>query len=365
MFFKKKKNVAGNSDTDLKTVLERVQSREQLYRTLSDDFITWLGDFALEEENDEIESAQYRLALDTLRAHLRGIDDKDQPAEPVTKQTAFIPSFIEHQQKYLKERDKELSDVVGILTKAVVDMNSRNDAYDSSVNQQIESMTELTRLEDIRRLRSGLLAEIEHLRTTLVSKQEADAASLNSLQDQVAALHTELEMAQEESRRDGLTGIYNRRAFDWYLNGLLNTRGRRKSRFSLMMLDLDNFKIINDQHGHHLGDRVLLGFVEICQRVIRNDDFFARFGGDEFAIVFMGESARVARRKGNEICKIVNNSVFTVEATDDHPELALTIGVSIGVTEYKSGEDYTSLLQRADTALYEAKGEGKNCVRVA
>lgn len=339
-----------------------VLARENIYRQLSDDFLGWLRDFALNTE--EMDSASFYAAVEELQSQLRALNVSAKP-QPLGKFTAFIPSFISRQQQHLRERDTELNDVVRILTGAIVEMNSRNDVYHSTMHEQLENMTALSRLEDIRRLRSGLITEIGQLRHLQQQKQTADSSSIQRLTNQVETLRCELEVAQEESRRDGLTGTYNRRAFDAFLASQLDANGSRRGNFALLMLDLDNFKAINDHFGHPLGDRVLLALVDICRGVIRNEDFLARCGGDEFAIVFPGASARVAVRKGNEICKIIQSRVFTVEETPEHAETGLSLGVSIGVTACKAGDKHTDLLKRVDTALYEAKRAGKNCVRSA
>lgn len=362
MLFTRRKRLLDSNDMSGTAQLDVTLARESIYRQLSNDFVDWLKDFALNEE--EIDAAGFYDALEELRSRLRALDDSDQP-KPPGKFTAFIPDFIARQQQHLRERDTELNDVVRILTGAIMEMNSRNNAYNSSVHEQIENMTALSRLEDIRRLRSGLIAEIGQLRHIQQQKQVADSSSIQSLTSQVEALRFELELAQEESRRDGLTGTYNRRAFDAFLDSQLDVNGSRRGNFALLMLDLDDFKSINDHFGHPLGDRVLLALVEICRGVIRSEDFLARCGGDEFAIIFPGASARIAVRKGNEICNIIKSRVFTVEATQERPETSLSLGVSIGVTACKARDRHTDLLKRVDNALYEAKRAGKNCVRSA
>jgi len=342
--------------------LDASLAREAIYRQLSEDFLGWLKDFALDEE--DIDSASFYAALEMLRGRLHELNDSTR-AQPSDRYTAFIPAFIARQHRHIEERDTELRDIVRVLTRAVVDMNTRNDTYHSSLSEQIENMTALSRLEDIRKLRSGLIAALTQLRELEERKQAIESSSIQALTNQVASLQTELELAQEESRRDGLTGIYNRRAFDAFIARQLDANGWRRSRVALLMLDLDNFKAINDQFGHLLGDRVLLALIEICRSVIRSEDFLARVGGDEFAIVFPGASARIASRKGNEICRILESQVFTVEETRERPETSLSLSVSIGVTACKAGDSAVSLLKRVDLALYEAKRAGKNCVRSA
>lgn len=360
MLFSKRKKPASIDSPGVQTQLDAALARESIYQQLHDKLLGWLGDFALQEE--ELDVAGFRAALKTLRSHLRGLQASAEPGL-AGKHTAFIPGFIARQQQHLEDRDQELRDVVSVLTGALIDMNSRNDAYNFTVQEQIESISALTRLEDIRKLRSALAAEIAQLRELQQKKQAAEARSIESLTSQVTSLRSELEVAQETSRRDGLTGAYNRRALDDFLASQLDARGSRKGNFVLLLLDLDDFKAINDNFGHPMGDRVLRAVVEICRGVIRSEDFFARFGGDEFAVVFPGASTRIATRKGNDICRILESRIFKAEATAARPETRLSLSVSIGVTARKASDTATTLLERADAALYQAKREGKNRVR--
>lgn len=361
MLFSKRRKNRSNSNLGVEAQLSLRAERENIFRELNDDFLQWLRDFALNEE--EIDSAGFQLAIEKLRSELKSISESDRPSKSLKKQTAFIPVFIERQQRHLSGRDNELRDVVSVLTRAVIEMNSRNDSYNTIMREQIEAITSLSRLDDIRKLRAGLITEIGQLREILEKKQEVEISSIQSLSGQVEVLRDELTQAQEESRRDGLTGTYNRKALDSFVYSLLDAGGSRKDRFAVLMLDLDDFKTINDHYGHLVGDRVLFALVDICRGLIRSEDFFARYGGDEFAIVFPGASARVAARKGYEICDIINSRVFTLEENPGERAPELSLSVSIGVAECKSGDNYADLIGRADRALYEAKRDGKNCVK--
>ena len=366
MLFSKRKTSSDDSGADAgpgtAEKLERLAASERFHRELNDDALDWLKAFALHES--DLDTSTFYRELEDLRTLLRAPQDGTPSSREMRKRVGFIPAFIGRQHDYLKERDEELRDVVSTLTRALVEMNARNEAYDSSAREQIDTMTSLTRLEDIRRIKTGLMSELTTLRSTLERKREADASGLQTLKGQVEVLRNELEQAQEESRRDGLTGIYNRRAFDWFLKSLLDGQGRRRNKFAVMMLDLDDFKGVNDTFGHPLGDRVLMALVHTCQDVIRSEDFFARIGGDEFALVFPGASARIAARKGAEICESLNRQLFTTEETDEEPAVSLTLSISVGVTERQKDDDLTALLRRVDEALYQAKRDGKNCVRV-
>jgi diguanylate cyclase (GGDEF)-like protein len=153
-----------------------------------------------------------------------------------------------------------------------------------------------------------------------------------------------------ELRTDPLTGIANRRAFDDSLDKLLERRAEEPddAPLALAMLDLDQFKRINDEHGHLQGDRVLQDLAQLLKISIREGDVLARFGGEEFVVLMPRTLLRSA-------CNLAERMRARIEEK-------LVTTASIGVAVSQSGESATSLLARADAALYTAKKEGRNCV---
>ncbi|PLW83944.1 hypothetical protein CWI75_00880 [Kineobactrum sediminis] len=361
MLFRKWKASAFARQRNAEALLAASRKREQIHQDFADGLLTHLRDFSIKVA--ELETDQFQASIAQLKSTLPKLVLERSSPRLLAKESKFIPNFISAQQEYLRELDAELRNMVNILTKAVVEMDSRNSTYHSTVLGQIDTMTKISRLEDIRRLKSSLATEIGLMRKTVLEKQEGEKNNIQSLAGQVEVLRAELEQVQQESRRDGLTGVYNRRAFDWFLGGLLSAPSAQIQSFALLIMDLDNFKEINDTYGHLVGDRVLLGVVAMCRSVIRNEDFFARFGGDEFVIVFPGAPARIAAQKAEEICDLISETIFTTE--DAEASLALSLSVSIGVTASKAGEGIEEITSRADSALYDAKKAGRNrvCVR--
>jgi diguanylate cyclase (GGDEF)-like protein len=161
---------------------------------------------------------------------------------------------------------------------------------------------------------------------------------------------------------DALTPAYNHRFFQEALSKEISRHSRTGHEMGLAMLDIDNFKKINDSFGHPVGDEILKGLVEELMTNARDSDVVARYGGEEFAIIFPDTPAQSAADAANRLREIVARRVFPLQQVDK----TLHITVSIGVAVYpRDGMTSADLISRADTALYCAKKNGRNQVVVA
>jgi diguanylate cyclase len=269
-------------------------------------------------------------------------------------------SFITRQKEYILVRENELGEIIDLLTQALATFDTENRVYNQTVYEQSEKIEDLAHLDDIRKIKVALQEEVSLMRRTIARKQARDQDRVEALSSQVQSLNSELEKTRAESLSDGLTGAYNRRAFDWELLGLVERNRILHRPFALLILDIDDFKKINDTHGHPVGDRVLVTLVHKCREFIREEDFFARYGGEEFALILPGARLKHAVRKGRLICKAIAAARYAADT--DNPRAALRVTVSIGVSSFSQGDDAESLTRRADRALYQAKHNGKNRV---
>jgi len=150
---------------------------------------------------------------------------------------------------------------------------------------------------------------------------------------------------------DGLTAIYNRSRFEHVLVSWI--KNMRHNPISLLLFDIDDFKRINDRFGHTMGDQVLVGITEVISAHIRDEDIFARWGGEEFVILFGSTDIERAIELAERLRRLV--------AINPYAD-AGNITISIGVAEYRQGESITEFVNRADAKMYEAKRAGKNQV---
>jgi len=158
--------------------------------------------------------------------------------------------------------------------------------------------------------------------------------------------------------RDAVTGTFNKSYFLQRLVDEFSYASRRNIPLSLMMFDIDHFKLINDSHGHLVGDQVLK---EICERIaktIREEDVFCRYGGEEFVIIMRNTDCQNAVNLAERIRKLI--AAKPIVSDQD----AIPVTISLGVSTQVDGvfRDYVALLNEADRYLYKSKGAGRNCV---
>ena len=154
---------------------------------------------------------------------------------------------------------------------------------------------------------------------------------------------------------DELTGIYNRRRFSELLDGEMERARRYEQNLSLVMLDLDHFKSINDEYGHNEGDKVLKSVAEILRNHLRKSDIYGRWGGEEFVILMTHTDLATA----DKVAEKLRQLFLAVTLADGK-----SISASFGIASLRPEEPSTSFLKRVDEALYDAKRNGRNCVRV-
>ncbi len=157
--------------------------------------------------------------------------------------------------------------------------------------------------------------------------------------------------------KDKLTGTTNRQVFDSLFSQALARSKRQRQALSVVLIDIDHFKQVNDNYGHQFGDYVLRTVAGIMRQKIREEDVVCRWGGEEFLLMLQGCSKNEAIKLTNTIRELIALHLF------DYSGKKFQITVSAGVAEYQEPEAMEHLISRADISLYQAKNEGRNCVR--
>lgn len=197
-----------------------------------------------------------------------------------------------------------------------------------------------------------------------INPDDLHRALLNALEK--AALHQKIEEQRRElerlARTDGLTGVFNRRHFMELFQQGLRASEASGAPLSLLMLDLDHFKKVNDTWGHVAGDEVLVRAAELIRDFARADGVPGRFGGEEFCVALPGVPRDAAARLAEDLRQAIASQTFRSPSGDE-----FRVTCSIGVAERASGDGagaVGSLIHNADEALYRAKSEGRDRVRL-
>lgn len=158
---------------------------------------------------------------------------------------------------------------------------------------------------------------------------------------------------------DPLTGIYNRRYASQHMNSVMERARDTDGYFAVMMIDLDKFKRLNDEHGHDAGDAVLREFSRRLQENIRGVDLVARFGGEEFFVALPDSDHDAAAAAAERIRRAIEGTAFPLPR--DKGEVNVTVSIGVAIAD-GSDTDAEAVIHRADRALYEAKEGGRNRV---
>lgn len=160
------------------------------------------------------------------------------------------------------------------------------------------------------------------------------------------------------SRTDSLTGLLNRRAFNEIAQNEFSRFKRNNDDYSVLMLDIDDFKLINDTYGHATGDLAIKYVAQLCELNRRDYDVLSRFGGEEYCILLPQTSIDDAYSLAEKLRKMIEAKGFTVNCSDEEVKMTVSIGVASATT---LDTEYFQVIDRADQQMYKAKNSGKNC----
>lgn len=232
-----------------------------------------------------------------------------------------------------------------------------DDEYGQQVEQYARRIRETSDVSEIIDILDTVLGETRNLRYSneVYSAQE----QVRVTEKQIELLKLELEQLRELIHYDPMTGAFNRRGLDAVYVREAARADRNENTLCAVMLDLDDFKQINDTHGHQFGDDVLIHFVKVAKKSLRPSDVVARYGGEEFVILLPDTTLESAVWV---MQRLQNN--FSRKALSNMEGNSVPVTFSSGVASRQFRENQKSLLRRADEALYQAKHSGKSRVMI-
>ncbi len=293
--------------------------------------------------------------------------------------TKLLQGIKKHQQSEQKEMALFLSSLTEQLSELSLKATGasqttqiaaqKRNLLDQSVSAQMsdlqKSSADATNLEHLKHIVttriSGITQQIhEHAKQDELHRQETEkqleelTLKIIQLDAESKELKNHLIIAHSKASRDPLTNLPNRLAYDAVLGKEIARWKRYKTIFSLLIWDIDFFKRINDTYGHKAGDKTLIIIANLLAKLCREADFVARFGGEEFVMILPCTDEKSALVLANKIRTTIENTGFN----SNGEKIAIT--VSCGITQYREGDNGDTLFERADTALYTAKANGRN-----
>jgi len=251
------------------------------------------------------------------------------------------------------DQKKEIASLLDMVHEAMAIVSGDGHSFNRHLGQTMDRFEALARMEDVQQLKAKLVREVTALRQTAAERQLVFEGTLEKFNHRVKALEHQVTRTREEAALDPLTRIANRGGFDRACQEWLENEHMQ---FVLALIDLDDFKRINDDHGHGVGDRALTVVAQALKQSVREGhDVVARFGGDEFTMLIRDVTLRQAERRLRML--VASLATANLETPTGG---SLTLTLSCGVAEHSAGDTMESLIERADKALYEAKRLGKN-----
>ena len=246
--------------------------------------------------------------------------------------------------------------LVTTLFEKITGMTKKTQSFSSSLEKYNDV---LKRDPDIDTIASLIVNLIDDTSSVLESNQTMESM-LQTMNEEVDILRNNLQTLNKEAFTDKLTAVPNRRAFDKKMEDLFEHYHKEQQVFSLLLIDIDHFKQFNDTHGHAVGDRVLKYVASVMTGGIKGDDMLARYGGEEFAVLLPSTSYEDAIAVGNHIREKVSSN----KLVDNNAQQKVLgyVTVSVGVAAISDKDNFDSIVERADKALYLAKKRGRNTV---
>lgn len=305
----------------------------------------------------EIQGHPLRKTREILDEFAKGFIEKDREKFEKTlfRFRQFFSSYRIDEYSYIQKTFEDFKNIIWDFADQLGDDIDFERSQDLTLKGHLSQLREAVETNSIQMLREKSREFIDTYVEIQTKKDEHRTQRLDSIQKNLHTVKKELMQAQLTARVDHLTGAHNRRSFDEQLKKYQRLNKLSDAPVSLITLDIDHFKKINDAYGHDIGDFVIKECVRLTKQVFaREADFVARIGGEEFAVILPDFNIENAEKKAEQLLQLVRKQVFI----QSNMEIRFT--VSMGIAQFQRQENAEQWLKRADLALYSSKNSGRN-----
>jgi len=300
-----------------------------------------------------------RNKLDTFAKELVQ-DDPEATEKVLFKLRQFISSYRIDEYTYVQNTFDDFKRIIWDFADHLSEEAHLEESSQGDINQSLEQLREAVEANSIDELRAKSREFISFYLKHQSSKNERRSKRMESIKKNLTTVKKQLMEANQNMRRDHLTGAHNRRSYDEQVKRYIQLNQLDKDPISLVVMDIDHFKKINDSYGHDIGDCILKECVRMLQESFsREEDFLARLGGEEFAVILPGCHVDSAIKIVEDAMNRIRKEVFVQD------DMQIRFTISAGIAELSPGEDADHWYKRADEALYESKETGRNKYTIA
>ncbi len=335
--------------------------REKAFDTLGQ-VLRIYAEFTFDIEGDPASESKERFKA-WSRHLLTGAAHPSKPDDGPAKTRDFggLRNALGNHRKAERAHVDHMVEAIWEMLSGLRDAFAKDRDDDTMVAEQLDKLKRAAQGSDVAALRSQVVKTVVVVQRSLKERSERHKSAMQEMGKKLRELKSELADARHQAETDGLTDLYNRASFDQHLIAASQLAEFTGEPLSLLMIDIDHFKKLNDTHGHQKGDEALRGIANAIVRVAsRRTDFVARYGGEEMVVVLgdtpSGGAAKVAER----VCSSIR--LVRLDARDGSP---IAVAASIGVATLALEESVEALIGRADGALYQAKETGRDRFVVA
>ena len=288
---------------------------------------------------------------------INGLEEKGQPLTAEVSAKLYHYYLEDSNEPELNEMRENLRRIFSEILSQIVTTGGETEHFRHVLEKYSNSLVDSATPEAIKKIVSSVVEETRGMQESNRLLEQ----KLKSNAEEMETLRHELIKAREEALVDTLTQLANRKAFNQKLEySVQSLNGPEKQEpLSLLLIDIDFFKKINDSHGHLVGDEILRLAASVMNESVKGQDLVSRFGGDEFSILLPETPISGAITVANKLLQSIQNKQLRRKSTGDSLE---KITFSIGAASYRQGESLEFFIKRADDALYQSKKSGRNRV---
>lgn len=309
----------------------------------------------------EIDTVSVRKAREAFDGFAKSILRPHEDTEKeYFKLRQFFSSYRIDEYTYIQKTFEDFKKIIWGFADQLSEEVREEKVKDEEIEHSLDQLREAVESNSIESLRSKSKAFIDFYIRHQVMKDERRAKRMQVVKRNLNTVKKKLIEANQDMRVDHLTNAYNRKSFDEQLEHYVRLNGISKSPVSLMVMDIDHFKKVNDCYGHDIGDVVIKECVNMLKQVfVREGDFVARVGGEEFAVILPDYEAMNAAKKAEEALSRIRREALIIG------KFEIRFTISIGIAQLKDNEKAESWFKRADKALYQSKHSGRDRYTIA